>query len=277
MKPTTYQMPAFAVVLLGGLILLTTATTEVEAHGMRASLAFWGAFPTHTAICQRTIAGALAYCAQRAVWLRDECSRQVLQGQICDSPATERAVEAARTQAQDAIDEFCNDDDAMSLNFLGVIEIQSDITNACRRTDSYFMPLVYAPTATANAVQKRCILATADAVSETHRAGWRAMRAAFDRIAARNLAPSKKLDLLAAAQKQVASLVNRLMTYIDSHCSAADFQSTYDKDGPTFFATVTAQVECGAGAAYVQNQVMCDPTATATFLTVPTPTPTQIS
>jgi hypothetical protein len=270
-----------SVALIVVLVVLGTASTRVGAHnGARLLLAFWGGFPGAAVPCQRMIAEATGACARRVLWLRDRCQRARLVGGTCDEHATRGAVDAARIHALDQIDELCTDEQTRQLIFLGVIEVQADVTNACRRADNAFAPRVYAPTPPVDTLQRRCILATSDATMDVVRYALRTWQGIFDRIAARNLSPQRKLMLVDRASSRIATAVVRARATLQQHCTEADFALTYQQDEMQFFAGITREVECVIGASYVQDRIQCDPLptptvpATSTRTVSPTTTPT---
>lgn len=237
-------------------------------HGGRVSLFFWGTFPKAAFDCQRVIADSINQCAVAVLALRTACHNAEVSGDSCDRDALQNQVNDIRRNALDRIDRSCTDRQSAQLGFLGVIEVQSDVSTACTRADTQLSQTLYP---TANAVggggaspAASCQRSTALVTGRLLRHANRVWQLTFNRIARRNFPVSRSLASVDVARRRVAHGVERLVPVLSRSCAPEDFLATYGRSAHDVLTEIAYQSECLAGAAFVQDRVHCDPTPTTT-------------
>lgn len=237
-------------------------------HGGRVSLFFWGTFPKAAFDCQRAIASSVNQCALAVVAVRTACRNAELAGESCDRNAVQNHVNDIRRAALDQIDRRCTDRQSAQLGFLGVIEIQSDVSNACSRTDIVLSQLLY-PTPAAEIREMilpvaNCQRSTAMLTARLLRHANRVWELTLNRIARRNFPVSRSLASIDVARRRVDRAVHRLLPILQRDCSEEDFVAAYGRLASSVLTDIAHEAECLAGAAFVQDRVHCDPTPTIT-------------
>ena len=247
------------------LLLVVPCPTHVLGHSGRTPLGLWGKFPADVARCQRVIGEAATFYASQALTARALCRARELVGTPCDLDATDATVRAARGHALDQVDAQCNDQGSGMLGFLGVIEVQADLTSSCEQLEASVAAAVFAPvpalesTAPLTPTAQRCVLVTAGIAPKLMRFALRAWAEALDRIAVRNYSPNRKQALVDAAQRRITSTATRLSEAIGRECTPAEFLATYHQDATSFLTNLSAQVDCVVGGVYAQAAVVCPP------------------
>jgi cysteine-rich repeat protein len=233
-----------------------------HAHGPPTRLDFWGAFGRRVGRCQRIIGRAAAVCALRAWNAQRACMLTAMDGGSCDEDATDAAIEAARLDAVDTVDDGCTEQQALTLVFLGRFEAEQDVIRFCRQLEAAAVSAVFRPVPEAGRappVTRRCVAAAALATTKLLRRSFDSRQRLLDRIAIRSFAPARKQTMLAASTAAVASQTEALQLRIAETCSDADFSAVYGRDTPSFLSTVASRADCLAGTTYAQGGVVCPP------------------
>jgi hypothetical protein len=243
-------------------MVLTGAPASAHAHGGRLMLALWGPFRDPVPRCQRIIGAAAAFYTRHAVAVRNQCALDQLEGRICDVLAMEEAISAARVIALDRIDRHCTEREVGQLQFLSLLEVQADVTNACQQLQDEFISTVYAPVAGDAAgvpgATPACVAATAEVGMRLLRIAARFWRRSFDRIAATDLTPSAKRRLVDHAVARIDRATAVAAERLSSRCAPAVFQRVYQQPPATFLANLVWKARCLVGESYVQDAVYCD-------------------
>ncbi len=233
---------------------------QAAAHGARLPLALWGTFRPAAARCQRILARAIEQCITQAVQVRVTCYNAALGGQRCSIVNPDAAVRAIRAQAQDAVDAACSELGAIEIGFLGVLEVQTDLTNACTRAEQAAASILYAPVRDPlGHPDLACLQSTANQTVRELRAGLGEWRDAFDRIASGSTPASAKMHLVTRAEQRITRHTAAAAREWDKRCGAGVLATSYGMDATTLATQIVDTMRCAAGSAYVQQTVNCDP------------------
>jgi cysteine-rich repeat protein len=250
--------------LAGALVLAALCTgllpDPAHAHGPPTPLNFWGAFGRRVGRCQRIIGRAAALCALRAWDARRECMLTTMQGGTCDEDATDAAIEAARLDAVDTVDDGCTDQQALMLVFLGRFEAEQDVIRFCRQLEDAAASAVFRPLAgdaPASPLVRRCVASAALATTKLLRRSFDARQQLLDRIAVGSFAPARKQAMLAESTTAIGSHAAALRLTTAATCSDGDFTAVYGRDTPTFLSLIASRADCLAGTTYAQGGVVC--------------------
>lgn len=227
-----------------------------HAHGPPTPLNFWGAFGRRVGRCQRIIGRAAAVCALRAWDAQRDCMLTTLNGGTCDEGATDAAIEAARLDAVDTVDDGCTDQQALTLVFLGKSEAEQDVIRFCRQLEDAAVSAVFRPLqgdAPASAVVRRCVASASLATTKLLRRSFDSRQQLLDRIAVQSFAPARKQVMLAESTAAIGSHAAALQLGMAGTCSNADFTEVYGWDTPTFLSLIATRADCLAGLTYAQG------------------------
>jgi len=262
MKPLFRRRNAlWEVILLTCLAVSPPAIPRAWGHGGARPLAEWGAFPPTAAYCQRITATAAAGCALQAARLRRECLDATARGTQCDEPATNAAIVRVRRDAQDLVDIHCTNNDASTIGYLDLFELQGDLVRFCREWEDISASAVYATVLPANERLDpdtyACVGATAAAAAKLSQLIFDTWRATLNRIAVRSWDLTTKTSLIDNGNDRVADIEQRMVETLQSRCGSASFEAIYHRSAATLAHDVTARANCFAPAFYVQDAVPC--------------------
>jgi cysteine-rich repeat protein len=233
--------------------LLCALPGAALAHGGRLPLDQWGGYAGDLLRCQRVIAQSASECAAGAWAARRACREQVRGGAACDEIATEFRIAAVRSAALDEIDASCNEQQARDIQYLGTFDLQDDVISFCRAWEDAAESGAFRVDAGA------CTTAAAEAVTEVMQHALRGRRRAMDRLAASPKASSARPALLDGAERRLALAVERTATRLAARCP--QFAARYGRTAQTFVATLATRADCVGGAFYIQDTVLCPPSA----------------
>lgn len=233
--------------LLVASLLVGLPPAPVSAHAGRVALAFWGGFGPRFTACQRAIARATNLCAHAALRRRSRCDGGRTPPEACTPAALASALEESRRQVLDRITARCTERAAIQLGFLSVLEVEADLSAACRTADR-----VFADAVARAGEDPTCRRAIVDRLPLTLRLAQTRWEAAFNRMALRSLLPSLKRGRIAEARAGVSRRLTTTLGVIERECGESPGSRT---DG---LAAVASEAECLSGAAYVQDAVECD-------------------
>ncbi len=237
-----------------GLVLLL-CTSPVLGHGGRAPFLFWGGFPRSSIPCQRAIGTAARLCALGAAQIRLRCL--LTASPRCTPEHIEQQRRRLEVRALDLISQACTDRAVAQLGFVGVIEAQADIANNCARVDrdlAAIFGISQESTATAN-----CTTHIASAAVKLLRVAVKNWQNMLDRIAYKNVPPSRKASLLASTRTRIGKAKEKLHLLVSTACPGAPTASLSALSLEEALTSVEQLAECIAGSAYVQDAVHCDP------------------
>lgn len=245
----------FAVVLL-----TLFSSSLLLGHGGRVPFLFWGGYPRSVIPCQRAIGNAGRICAIGMAQLLVRCLYH--DNPPCAPEQLEEERRARERKALDMINRACTDRATVQLGFLGIIEAQSDIATNCARIHRDFFRLVHFDDSPLPNTQ--CTAEVAHAAAKLLRVTTRNWQRIFDRVAYKNVPPSRKTLFVTQARARAASAAEKLARVVAPACSNSPEPSLHDDSLRELFSNVAQLAECVAGAAYVQDAVHCDPPATPT-------------
>jgi cysteine-rich repeat protein len=245
------------------LLLLVAGRSETAAHGGALPLADWGGFSSPTARCQRIIGRTAARCTLRASSARRACLDRTIAGQICDEAATNALILSARRQALDEVDLYCSDNQAQTLGYLGLFELQGDIIRFCREWEDLVTATVYEPVLPADEPldpeSVECVAGVSAGVDKLAELVFRTWRGCLNRIATRPFELAEKQDLIADADDRLTALQSRAASAFSDACGEERFETIYDSTAATFASYIRGRAGCYAPAFYVQDGTPCPP------------------
>ncbi|GBD25816.1 hypothetical protein HRbin30_01141 [bacterium HR30] len=240
-----------------GLVFLLSAS-PVLGHGGRAPFLLWGGLPRSSIPCQRAIGTAARLCALGAAQTRLRCL--LTASPRCTPEQIEQQRRRLEARALDLISQACTDRAVAQLGFVGVIEAQADIANNCARGDrdlSAIFGISQESTATAT-----CTTHIASAAVKLLRVAVKNWQNMLDRIAYKNVPPSRKASLLASTRTRIGKAKEKLRLLVSTACPGAPIASLPAPSLEEVLTSVALLAECIAGAAYVQDAVHCTPLPT---------------
>ncbi len=240
--------------------VMPIAMGTAQAHVNVPSLAFFGGFPPTVAKCQRAIAHAADRCVAKSVRARTACLNAQLDGQTCTSDA---ALDAAQEEARALVAKACSPESTATLQFGGLEDAQQNVSSVCRDAVPALSSLTFGAVLTgANATAvssatRVCLNATVQHASQLLRFATRARRDAFNRMASRDMTPSRKIELVAHATTRITHAAAVLRRQIEAACPADTFRAMYGRDVDSFLGMIASRSDCFAGGVYVQSQITC--------------------
>ncbi|GIW43668.1 MAG: hypothetical protein KatS3mg077_0950 [Candidatus Binatia bacterium] len=236
---------------------LFLATRGTLAHGGRAPFTFWGGFTRSAFPCQKAIARAARLCAVRTVELRQRCSRNS-DLPTCSPDQVEARRRTIELQSLDLISAACNDRAAVEVGFLGTIEAQSDIATVCSRVDRDLRDF-FDLAARAASDDRTCANTVAGSLTQILRTATDLWVRAFDRMAFKVLAPSRKNLLVTRTRQRISLAAAKLAHTGNQNCRESFVLSTFGEPLEQLLSRPARLAECVTGAAFVQDAVHCDP------------------
>ena len=242
-------------------LLLVGWSAEAGAHGARLPFDKWGGFRPAAVRCQRALARAAAQCATSTWSVRRACESAKLDGRGCDETATDATIQAIRIKALDTVDQYCSERQAIDLQYLGSFDLQADIVNFCRASETALASAVYGPFegSTPSADQRACVEAAANAADAVAQFMLRNRRQCMDRIAASPLADPNRSGLLDAAAHRINQARDAAAARLASRCGAAQFTALYGRSPAAFIEGLSARADCVGGQFYIQDAILCPP------------------
>lgn len=225
------------------------------AHGGRLPFAFWGGFPRSVVPCQQALSLAVRRCATSKLRLQLRCAASP---EACTPEHVRDQKRAIELAALDLIARSCSDRATVQLGFLGVIEAQADASNVCAKVDQQLSPFTLPPAIEESATGS-CTTFLAHASLKLLRQANSIWQHTFDRIATRNVSPTRKSQMLEQARQRIARATNKLHQLANARCPAASMQTNLQTFLTESLSAAARASECLAGAAYVQDAVHCDP------------------
>jgi cysteine-rich repeat protein len=237
-----------------------------EGHGQPPDLAFYGNFAGPPAVCQQAVGHAARTCFERALAAQQRCMETQMDGGECDTSKRDAAVDAAKRTARDLIAAECDQVALQVLQFLGLDEAQTDVTNACETQTTAALSVMYGPVGGGGAVSDfgpnsdPCLRAAASQARKLVRYSLRSHDRALNGIARSNISPSAKQERMQRVDLRIAQVRQLVMGRIAAACGGFDaFASRYGKNIGGFLDLLETRASCVTGASYVQNAVTCPP------------------
>jgi cysteine-rich repeat protein len=235
------------------------------AHRAPIPIAFWGDFDPTTAHCQRMIGAAAARCGLTVWKVRQACLAAQLSGDTCDVNAADAAVAQAHVDALDMADRACADTDLSALNFSLTLDVNADIDTFCQQLETAVVSAVYSPVLRAGGIGAAdpktpvCIRVTTRATTTLLHFSFGIVRRIMDHVAHSKLTPTQKQTLISQAKARIGRARERLETRITAACPDTTFAAMYQRNATALLGNIATRADCLAGAAYVQDAMLCPP------------------
>ncbi|MDX2170727.1 MAG: hypothetical protein SF182_26890 [Deltaproteobacteria bacterium] len=229
---------------------------------MPVELAFWGDFPPAAAACQRAIGSAAAACAQQTWRLRRDCEVARLRGGVCDEDDVERATQATRFAAQDAVAARCTDTQVQLMQFTDRREAQLDVIRFCRELVEAAGSLLLDPVTdtTLPPPAAACVDRVTRSASKLFSRGFGSRQRILDRIAVASFTPQRKRAMVAASTAGIAAAASALEAEVAAACPAPLFADLYHQQtSAEVLAKLATRADCLAGQTYAQGGIVCPP------------------
>jgi cysteine-rich repeat protein len=263
MSPARRRPVAALAVALSCFAAAVFAAAPAWAHGGAQPLETWGAFPPGAAYCQRITASAAAHCALQAARLRLDCLDLVSRGLDCNEAVTEAEIVRARREAQDLVDLHCSNNDASTIGYLDLFELQGDIVRFCREWEDTAASAAYGTVLPGGgplgSATYECVRATTATVTKLSQLVFDTWRRTLDRIAVRSWNLEAKTSMIDNGNERIAGMESRAAADLPGRC-AAGFESVYRRSVATLVGDLVSRANCFAPAFYVQDAILC-PTA----------------
>ena len=247
------------------LLLAAMWSSSAYGHLQPIPLALWPGpdVDRHTVQCQRAIIFIAARCSMVAWTARNACLAAQLNGQTCDTDASDAAIEDALNAVIPMMDDYCTSDDYNILSFGPNINAYADAQIFCQQLDDAAASAIYGPAmhggtiGAVDATMQRCIGAVAAAGSAMVRAAFQARQEALDLIAAQPMGPQEKMAIILRSTARITRARTGILQRLAASCSDAEIMSLYHQSPTSLLTLIGTRGDCLAGAATVQNVVVC--------------------
>jgi cysteine-rich repeat protein len=246
---------------LAAALLMQLCSSPGKAHQAPIPIAVWGGFVPPDVRCQRVISRTAAQCASTAWAASDACFQAQLNGNACDTRATQAAIDAAHGAALTVVEKACGQVDVASLGYSTMVDVDIDVDVFCQELQDAMVSAVYGPALrrgplhAVDATTRACLNATTESSERLLQLAFRMRRRVLDRIANVRVGPSVKFALIKRSTMNIQRAQGLLQTRLAAACP--DFAAVYGRSPAVFLTLVAQRADCLSGRTYVQDYVVC--------------------